>query len=387
MSETSQGPGWWQASDKKWYPPEAHPDHQPSSETPAPAHTSATGASSRGRPWPWVIVAAVAVGVVTVAIGVVVVVTGSESAVTDATVTVEREPELSPEEAFVGSVGEAVDGAVVYGTSDDEAAAASEVWAADAVSAGLTGGTMLGPIEVDGGVPYIYGMGPDGTGEGFYAAGEIYFPATGDTRPALYGSPDGVDWSILAEPAQFPASGSAFDIASAGDTSLAIIDDFGDERGSELWVSDDVALTWRRVDAVELEAVEVFGLTTDDDGFVVVGSRADGEAFTPVVARSSDGSTWEVLELGQFADLNAELFDVTRVPGGYLAVGVIHALTSDDALFAVSDDLSTWTVVGSDDVRTPDNAESSFTVAATENGAVATGVIDGRYGFWTITID
>ena len=22
MSDTSQGPGWWQASDGKWYPPE-----------------------------------------------------------------------------------------------------------------------------------------------------------------------------------------------------------------------------------------------------------------------------------------------------------------------------------------------------------------------------
>src|SRR5262245_10048365 len=27
MSDSSQGPGWWQASDGKWYPPESHPDH------------------------------------------------------------------------------------------------------------------------------------------------------------------------------------------------------------------------------------------------------------------------------------------------------------------------------------------------------------------------
>jgi hypothetical protein len=26
MSDTSQGQGWWQASDDKWYPPEQHPD-------------------------------------------------------------------------------------------------------------------------------------------------------------------------------------------------------------------------------------------------------------------------------------------------------------------------------------------------------------------------
>ena len=27
MSDTSQGPGWWQASDGKWYAPEIHPDY------------------------------------------------------------------------------------------------------------------------------------------------------------------------------------------------------------------------------------------------------------------------------------------------------------------------------------------------------------------------
>lgn len=36
MSDVSQGPGWWQASDGKWYAPELHPDYQPpASEPPA----------------------------------------------------------------------------------------------------------------------------------------------------------------------------------------------------------------------------------------------------------------------------------------------------------------------------------------------------------------
>src|ERR1700734_556463 len=26
MSDRAQGPGWWQASDGRWYPPESHPD-------------------------------------------------------------------------------------------------------------------------------------------------------------------------------------------------------------------------------------------------------------------------------------------------------------------------------------------------------------------------
>jgi hypothetical protein len=28
MSDATQGPGWWQAADGKWYPPEQHPDFQ-----------------------------------------------------------------------------------------------------------------------------------------------------------------------------------------------------------------------------------------------------------------------------------------------------------------------------------------------------------------------
>ena len=35
MSDTSQGPGWWQASDGKWYPPEQAPGYTP----PAPQST------------------------------------------------------------------------------------------------------------------------------------------------------------------------------------------------------------------------------------------------------------------------------------------------------------------------------------------------------------
>ena len=29
MSDVSQGPGWWKASDGKWYRPEQHPNYQP----------------------------------------------------------------------------------------------------------------------------------------------------------------------------------------------------------------------------------------------------------------------------------------------------------------------------------------------------------------------
>ena len=37
MSDTSQGPGWWMASDNKWYPPELAPQAQPQAQ-PLPAY-------------------------------------------------------------------------------------------------------------------------------------------------------------------------------------------------------------------------------------------------------------------------------------------------------------------------------------------------------------
>jgi micrococcal nuclease len=38
MSDTSQGPGWWRASDGRWYPPETHPQYRqpPMAEPPEP---------------------------------------------------------------------------------------------------------------------------------------------------------------------------------------------------------------------------------------------------------------------------------------------------------------------------------------------------------------
>lgn len=46
MSDTSQGHGWWLASDGRWYPPELHPDRRPpapSSPPPGVAPEAATG--------------------------------------------------------------------------------------------------------------------------------------------------------------------------------------------------------------------------------------------------------------------------------------------------------------------------------------------------------
>src|ERR1700722_12146112 len=38
MSDMSQEPGWWVASDGKWYPPELHPEYVPASPQNPPTH-------------------------------------------------------------------------------------------------------------------------------------------------------------------------------------------------------------------------------------------------------------------------------------------------------------------------------------------------------------
>ncbi len=52
MSNTSQGPGWWQASDGKWYSPEQHPNYQPATpaQTP-PAPPPQVASAPLGAGW------------------------------------------------------------------------------------------------------------------------------------------------------------------------------------------------------------------------------------------------------------------------------------------------------------------------------------------------
>jgi uncharacterized RDD family membrane protein YckC len=53
MSEMSQGPGWWLASDGKWYPPQLHPSMGPPPPPPPPpsAFRGSSGAGSAAPPF------------------------------------------------------------------------------------------------------------------------------------------------------------------------------------------------------------------------------------------------------------------------------------------------------------------------------------------------
>ena len=56
MSDVSQGPGWWMASDGKWYPPEQHPNYvappPPPAPPPAPPAAPPPGPPSAAGPPP-----------------------------------------------------------------------------------------------------------------------------------------------------------------------------------------------------------------------------------------------------------------------------------------------------------------------------------------------
>jgi hypothetical protein len=50
MSDSSQGPGWWQASDGRWYPPQSHPTQQPAPPAAPPSYVGPPAPATYGAP-------------------------------------------------------------------------------------------------------------------------------------------------------------------------------------------------------------------------------------------------------------------------------------------------------------------------------------------------
>jgi hypothetical protein len=90
MSDVSQGPGWWQASDGKWYPPEQHPQYQaaqaappqPPQYQPAPVHVHVD--KKRGCLW-WVGLLTIAFVALIIVIAVIAAVGSNTSSKTSST--------------------------------------------------------------------------------------------------------------------------------------------------------------------------------------------------------------------------------------------------------------------------------------------------------------
>src|SRR5438128_11676071 len=70
MSDVSQGPGWWQASDGKWYPPQATPGPA-TAPPPQPVPGQAPAPKKRGRGCLYSVVGLIALIVIIVVIAAV----------------------------------------------------------------------------------------------------------------------------------------------------------------------------------------------------------------------------------------------------------------------------------------------------------------------------
>jgi hypothetical protein len=80
MSEQSGGPGWWVASDGKWYPPEQAPGVAPGAEAPAPGASAspaspASPAASQPSGNKGKVIAALVAAVALVVVGIIIVTT------------------------------------------------------------------------------------------------------------------------------------------------------------------------------------------------------------------------------------------------------------------------------------------------------------------------
>ena len=106
MSDQPQGPGWWQASDGKYYPPESAPSATQGASEPTAAATTETQPQSKPiwkRWWFWVLVVLIAIVVIAVASS------GGDDATSSDEATVEEEE--APAEEPAEDAGSATGGA------------------------------------------------------------------------------------------------------------------------------------------------------------------------------------------------------------------------------------------------------------------------------------
>lgn len=421
MSDTPQDEGWWKAPDGLWYPPETHPDHQPtptpsrrlptrspspwpsqaetaeSGSSPSPTSTPSSGPQPSGTPsagpgaptgWGrlalWVTVALVIVGAAVVALVVVVASGDGDGAVEAADVTVTRAEAAVPLDALVTTALDDGDGLKVFGTSRNSVATAAEIWGPDVLVEGPGPGVQVGSVTVASGVPYLYGIAA--TDDGYLAVGEIYFPDSGLSSSAVFASDDGLDWFLAAEPGAVGGATAAYDVAVVGEVTLAVAADdaFGINR---LYRSDDGGSTWRVADPVGLDRVRIWGLAAHDGRFWAVGSADTVSGPRPVVFGSDDGALWsEAAQVSTGGALTGQLLDVTATEAGLMAVGTRQGPVSSDLLVLFSADGAWWEPV-IDGVRTTPDEELLVSVAARGAGAVAVGLVEDRYTFWEITVD
>lgn len=224
-----------------------------------------------------------------------------------------REPVRRPRGASrIDAVAVSDRGGVAFGGDGD---GSSQVWTRD------DGGTWRATGRIDGRV-----NAATAADDSWVAVGDAVDPEGGEAyEGVVWASRDGRDWQRVARGLDL-AEGTVTDVAVADDTIVVV---GFDVTGGRVWTSTDggpfVAA------GGTFGAMTMHGVAVTSDGFVIVG-RGVGD-LAPRAWRSSEGRTWELLELDDAGvapddelDDAATFGDVVVVVGRSPRGGVIWAL-------------------------------------------------------------
>jgi len=156
---------------------------------------------------------------------------------------------------------------------------------------------------------------------------------TSPVSPAFFTSPDALHWTLTQEDDPIDAGlASTYDewfparLVPVGDTLLAVGPIPMGPSAPRLWRAEDGS-TWSLLDNSSwkgaLTANALLSVAAGPGGVVVVGAEGNSGAKPqgpPVIIHSSDGLTWDRLDLSSVFD-NAYFRDVTAYAGGFVIVG------------------------------------------------------------------
>lgn len=223
-----------------------------------------------------------------------------------------REPVSGPRGASrIDAVAVSDRGGVAFG---GDGGGSSQVWTRD-------DGTWRAAGRIDGRV-----NAAAAAGDRWVAVGDAVDPEAGETyEGVVWASRDGRTWQRIARGLDL-AEGTVTDVAVADDTIVVV---GFDVTGGRVWTSTDGGPF--AAAGGTFGAMTMHGVAATSDGFVIVG-RGVGD-LAPRAWRSSEGRTWELLELDDVGvvpddelDDAATFGDVVVVVGRSPRGGVIWAL-------------------------------------------------------------
>ncbi len=180
---------------------------------------------------------------------------------------------------------------------------------------------------------------------------------------------------------------AVYDIAVVGDLALAVsVNDSQPIGSNRVYRSTDGGVTWEATMVeVATNFANLWGIGTDGEQFVMVGSTPlPSGGVKPAIFRSVDGIRWNTSTLPP--GFQGVLYDVAPVEGGFLAVGVEYRESTEDALILASVDAENWRDLTTEADVTLSTDEAMYSVVPSASGAVVTGLIGDRYGFWEVTV-